>query len=108
MVHPVTINNCKVTPKWFPANDSDSVAWTVTDANAYSIDFNNKTPLTPPLTLIPTITSHQPVSKTVSGDSSCQKGIPISTGDCYFEYRVYQYQGVNKTLCGDPGIHMVN
>jgi hypothetical protein len=109
--HPVTISNCTATPKWFPARKADTVTWTVTDANAYSIDFGNKTPLNPPLTVIPPMTSSQRVSKTLLGDSTCTNGHESNIGDCYFEYRLYEYPGGpggNKTLCGDPGIHMVN
>jgi hypothetical protein len=104
----VTISNCTATPKWFPARKADTVTWTVTDTKTYSIDFNNKTPLNPPLTVIPPMTSSHMVSKTLLGDSTCTNGYESYTGDCYFEYRLYEYPGGNKTLCGDPGIHMVN
>ena len=107
--HPVTINNCTVTPKWFQARNPDTVTWTVTDANTYSIDFDHKTPLNPPLAVIPSMNSSQAVSKTLLGDSTCKNGIPSSSlGDCYFEYRLYENAGSNKTLCDDPGIHIVN
>jgi hypothetical protein len=106
--HPVTISNCTATPKWFPARNPDMVTWTVSDANTYSIDFDNKTPLSPPQVSIPTITSSQSVSKTLLGDSTCTNGHEKNTGDCYFEYRLFEYPGGSKTLCSDPGIHMVN
>lgn len=106
--HLVTVSNCTATPKWFPARTPDTVTWAVTDVQTYSIDFNSKTPLNPPLSVIPSMTSSQKVSKTLLGDSTCKNGHEINTGDCYFQYQLYAYPGGTKTLCVDPGIHLVN
>jgi hypothetical protein len=106
--HPVKINACKVTPKWFPAHALDTVTWTVTDTQTYLIKFGNKTPLDPPLSNIPSMTSALPVTKTVKGDGSCINGHEAHPRDCYFDYKLYAVSGGAETPCGDPGIHMVN